>query len=172
MTYIVYNNLYFTTCTTENWKNLPSSYESKKIIVDTLTFLTKEKKVVIYAFVIMDNHLHLLWESIDSFKILKVIHNFKSFTSKKLKDLIPKPELEKYLSRCTDRKIQIWKRGSLTVDITSPKFLDQKLNYIHKNPWKHVVVENNVDYKYCSARPYAERVSEFEFLTLCGSRGS
>ena len=169
MAYIVYNNLYFTTCTISNWKNLLCTEKAKMVIIDTLTFLVKKKRVVIYAFVIMDNHLHLLWESLGSFDIIKVIHNFKSFTSKKLKLLIPKPELEKYLSKRTDRKIQIWKRGSLTVDITSPKFLDQKLNYIHKNPWKHGVVENSVNYKYCSVRSYAEGTSEFEFLTLWGN---
>ena len=33
-----------------------------------------------------------------------------------------------------DRKHQIWKRKPLSVQITSQKFLTQKMGYIHKNP--------------------------------------
>lgn len=65
----------------------------------------------------------------------------------------------------TDRYYQIWKSPSLCVEITTPKFLHQKMDYIHNNPMAAELCLNE-DYKYSSFRSYLEGESEFDFLTL------
>ena len=65
-----------------------------------------------------------------------------------------------------DRKHQIWKRKPLSVQITSQKFLTQKMGYIHKNPGNANLVEDGYDYEFCSFRSYEEGLSLFPFLTL------
>ena len=52
----------FFTSTILYWQNLLSYPETKQIIIDSLKHLTINKKVKIYGYVIMPNHIHLLIE--------------------------------------------------------------------------------------------------------------
>ena len=40
----------------------------KEIILDSLTFIVKEKRALVYGFVIMDNHFHMIWQIRDPYK--------------------------------------------------------------------------------------------------------
>src|SRR5882672_2412503 len=51
----------FFTATILNWQKLLHNDLFKQIIVDSLQWLVKEKRYAVYAFVIMPNHMHLLW---------------------------------------------------------------------------------------------------------------
>ncbi len=48
------------------WKELlapdPDSYRDKNIITKSKRFLAGDKRVKIFSSVIMDNHLHLIWQ--------------------------------------------------------------------------------------------------------------
>ena len=45
----------FTTITCYNWERLIEREKEKEIIIESLRYLTKEKKVNVHAFVLMDN---------------------------------------------------------------------------------------------------------------------
>jgi putative transposase len=51
----------FITVTCYEWLPLISKTSEKEIIIESLQFLTEQKKVTVYAFVLMDNHFHLIW---------------------------------------------------------------------------------------------------------------
>jgi putative transposase len=51
---------YFT-ATNLKWKKLLQLDKYKDIIVDSLRFLVADKRITLYAFVIMINHIHLIW---------------------------------------------------------------------------------------------------------------
>jgi REP element-mobilizing transposase RayT len=36
----------------------------KHIVMDSLIYLTKKNKLKVYGFVIMPNHIHIIWENI------------------------------------------------------------------------------------------------------------
>jgi hypothetical protein len=57
-----YLDLYFTTATIKRWKHLLKQDKYKQIVVDSLEYLAREKTVKVYAFVIMPNHFHLIWQ--------------------------------------------------------------------------------------------------------------
>jgi len=65
-----------------------------------------------------------------------------------------------------DRKLQVWKRNSMSIDLFNEKFLLQKLNYIHKNPChpRWALVANPLDYLYSSAKFYYSRENDFDIL--------
>ncbi|MFC0876077.1 hypothetical protein ACE01N_05765 [Saccharicrinis sp. FJH2] len=48
-------------------------------------------------------------------------------------------------------KYQIWTHENHAELIYSNKFIDQKINYIHENPVRAGIVENEEDYLYSSA---------------------
>ena len=59
-----YIDLYFTTATVKGWKHLLKPDKYKKIITDSLEFLSLESSIRVYAFVVMPNHFHLIWQMI------------------------------------------------------------------------------------------------------------
>ena len=51
----------FFTATINSWKPLLADDRAKQIVVDSLQWLSKNGKVHVHGFVIMPNHIHLLW---------------------------------------------------------------------------------------------------------------
>ena len=51
---------YFTATNLE-WKKLLQPDKYKDIIIESLRFLVTEQRIRLYAFVIMINHIHLIW---------------------------------------------------------------------------------------------------------------
>jgi len=56
------NKVQFFTATILEWKHLLKFDKYKKIICSSLAFLSKENRVKIFAFVIMPNHIHIVWQ--------------------------------------------------------------------------------------------------------------
>jgi putative transposase len=52
----------FLTVTCLEWKHVLKEYRFKDIIMESLTYLGKLNLVYVYAFVIMSNHFHLIWQ--------------------------------------------------------------------------------------------------------------
>ncbi|MCW3106593.1 MAG: hypothetical protein JWQ09_1099 [Segetibacter sp.] len=50
----------FFTATILEWKHLLADDAFKNIIISSLQFLVKDGRVIIYGFVIMPNHIHLI----------------------------------------------------------------------------------------------------------------
>jgi REP element-mobilizing transposase RayT len=53
----------FFTATIQGWKYLLKDDRYKLIIINCLNYLVKNSKVKINAFVIMSNHIHLIWQA-------------------------------------------------------------------------------------------------------------
>jgi REP element-mobilizing transposase RayT len=160
----------FFTATIFEWKHLLKEDEFKDIMIRSLQFLRNEGSIVIYSYVIMPNHIHLIWQIQDGFKKDVVQMRFLKFTSQQMKfKLIDSKNdfLNEFLVDLADRKYQFWKRNSLSVDLWSDDIFMQKLDYIHNNPvqekWK--LAEHPEDYKYSSARFYTDGYDEFNLVT-------
>jgi len=53
---------HFFTATILEWKRLLEPDKNKDIIIDSMRFLVADKRVVVYGFVIMVNHIHSIWQ--------------------------------------------------------------------------------------------------------------
>ncbi len=53
------------TCTILNWLPIFTRKESVQIIIDSLKHLQKEENLKLYAYVILENHLHIIAQSDD-----------------------------------------------------------------------------------------------------------
>jgi putative transposase len=58
----------FFTATILEWKRLLKPDKYKDIIISSLEFLVRNKRVQVNAFVIMDNHIHLIWQMMEGIK--------------------------------------------------------------------------------------------------------
>jgi len=58
----------FITVTCLEWKPILMEDRFKDIVIDSLDFLTKSNRITVYAFVIMNNHFHLIWQMMGDHK--------------------------------------------------------------------------------------------------------
>ena len=169
---------YFTTATILNWYPLLENDVFKDIIIESLSFAVKSNRANIFAFIVMSNHFHVVWQILPPFELNKVRQNLLKFTAQQFKFLLINNTLNKediYITETktsdildifrvdkTDRKHQFWKRNPLSVEILSEKVLRQKINYIHNNLSRKNL--NDVSYKYSSAYYYETGVKNWDFL--------
>jgi putative transposase len=160
----------FFTATILEWKPLLKQDKYKDIIIESLRFLVNNNRVIINGFVIMPNHIHLIWQMKASINPSHVQRDFLKYTAQQIKfDLQehhPKV-LEQFKVNLKDRQYQFWEHRPLSIPIYSGHILEQKLNYIHSNPiqekWKLADLPEN--YYYSSAKYYLLNVDDFGFIT-------
>ncbi len=161
------NPIQFFTATILLWQKLLKQDKYKKIIVDSLSFLAKEKRVKIFGFVIMENHIHIIWQGTALYSLKHTQLSFMKYTAQQIKFDLEKnhPEILNYfLIEAKDRKYQFWERNALSIDIMSSDVFIQKLNYLHQNPVRANLCVNETDYFYSSAKHYANLKHDFDFL--------
>jgi len=156
------------TATINQWKHLLKEDSYKDIIINCLFHLTSTNATRLNAFVIMSNHIHLIWQALQGFTPSDIQSSFMKFTANKLKQKLATEDpiqLEQYRVNKYDRKYQIWKREPLGIELFTPAAFQQKLNYIHENPVRAGLCKFAEDYRYSSARFYETGVDEFGILS-------
>jgi putative transposase len=157
----------YITITCHGWKPILEEDYYKDIIIESLRHLSRENRVTIYAFVIMRNHLHMIWQMLGDNKRKDVQRDFLRFTAQQILMHLRYRKsslMDELLKNVHDRKYQVWERNSLSVPLYSDKFLFQKFEYIHENPVRAGLVRHPADNRYSSAGFYYRSVQEFEFL--------
>lgn len=161
----------FFTAVCYDWLKLLEDDACKQLIIEALKFRIERGEVKVGAFVIMPNHIHLIWRVQNNYKREDVQRDFLKFTAKaiieKIKLTSGERELEALYVGLKDRKFQVWKRNSMSIDLTSQKFFKQKLEYIHNNPcqphWN--LVSHPVEYRFSSAKFNELGEDEFKLIT-------
>jgi len=151
---------YFITATTVNWIALFSNPTICGIVLDSLQYLIDNQRLILHAYVILENHLHLVASSEN---LAKEIANFKSFTARKCIDYYVEnqnqfvlDQLSSYrLDHKRDRQYQFWQEGSHPERIMSEEMLQQKIDYTHFNPVRRGYVEVPEHWRYSCDRDYA-----------------
>jgi len=161
------NYIQFFTAVCYDWLSLLKSEECKSIIINALQYRVKTKQVGIGGFVIMPNHIHIIWRITAGTKREDFQRDLLKITAKGIIDILSRTEpdmIKKITVDLKDRKLQVWKRNSMSIDLYNEKFLLQKLNYIHNNPCqpKWELVTHPHDYLYSSAKYYYNRNDPFQ----------
>ena len=167
--YKFYNpeGVYFISFAVVEWLDVFTRNEYKNIIIDSLHYCQKEKGMEIFAWCIMTSHIHLIFSSAGEQKPEFLIGDFKLFTSKAIvKAIIENPQesrkeflLEQFRkagnSSSNVNQYQFWRHDNHPVELWSNKVIDEKIDYIHKNPVEAGLVFRAEDYMYSSAADYA-----------------
>lgn len=165
-----YTDLYFTTATVRDWKHLLRPDKYKNVIVESLAYLAREKSVSVYAFVIMPNHFHLVWQLIGDHTLSRIQLRLMKFVAQQIKfDLLdhhPKV-LEHFKVERNDRGYQFFKERPLSVPLFTDEIALQKIDYIHRNPIqpKWQLAATPEDYAWSSAAFYHSADMRWPFLT-------
>jgi putative transposase len=162
--------VYFWTDTIKDWKSLLSPDKYKEFIIDLMKELVEKELVTIYCFVIMPNHLHLIWKLNRLNGKEKPSASFNKITAhhfvNDLKEHHPKV-LDYFIENTKDRNYRIWKRDPMAILMNSKKKVEQKIDYIHNNPlgvnWN--LVKRPEDYQWSSASFYLKGDKRYSFIT-------
>lgn len=165
------HHVQFFTAVCNDWLHLLEWDEAKDIMIKAIHYQVKAGHVKVAAFVIMPNHIHLIWRIQNAYKLEKVQRDFLKFTAKELLHLIKSKKgsqgLEELFVGLKDRTYQVWKRNSMSIDLIHDWFFNQKFEYLHRNPcqphWQLALLPE--DYRYSSAHFYEFGNDEFGFLT-------
>lgn len=146
---------------------------SKMIIVDAIKFYQQHRGLIIYAYCIMPNHVHLMAQSNGNETLSAVLRDLKKYTSKAMIKKLEKEnnvEANKALTIFKEageklkriKNYKVWQDGNRPMVLYTNKFIWQKINYIHNNAVEAGLVSIPEDYMFSSARNYAELNSLLE----------
>ena len=80
--YTELNEVYFWTITINNWHQLLKSDANKMVVINSLQWLVRNELIKIYGYVIMSNHIHLMWEQLKMNGKEFPKNSFEKFTAK------------------------------------------------------------------------------------------
>jgi REP element-mobilizing transposase RayT len=166
-----FNQIYFWTATINNWQCILEADTNKKKIIEVLEMLSSKKLVTVYAFVIMPNHIHVIWEQHDFYGKETPLAAFMKKTSRYLLKQLEQQGIDHtFIVGKANKSREIWKRDSLAIELYSRNIAFQKLEYVHANPirgkWK--LAKDFISYPFSSAQYYELAENDFGFLkNLC-----
>lgn len=174
------DGLHFLTFTVVEWVDVFTRKMYKDILIESLKHSINNKGLILNAYVIMSNHLHIIAHTDNDAGLSAIIRDFKKFTSKEIIKTIMNEKTESRkkwmikifkengINNSNNKKYQFWIQKNRPTELVSPKWINQKLNYIHNNPVKAGIVENADDYIYSSARNYIgkEGIIDVEVIDL------
>jgi putative transposase len=150
---------HFITATILNWLPVFTTSGCCDVIVRSFAYCREHKALRIYAWVILDTHLHAIVAGPD---LANTIGNLKKFTARELlsqlktegRDWLRK-QLEFFCARHkTASTHQVWQEGVHPQSIPSDTMMLQKLEYLHNNPVKRGLVAAPEHWRYSSAHEW------------------
>jgi len=158
--------IYFVTFSTVNWIDVFTRPLYKEILVDSLNYCIKNKGLV-YAWVIMSHHVHLVMER-RSVDLEDIMHDLKKHMSKTILKAIeenPQESRKAWMLWMFERagkknsnnsKYQFWQQHNQPIELTLQAFnIDSTFEYIHNNPVVAGFVDRPEHYPFSSAVDFA-----------------
>ena len=130
-----------------------------RVVIDALDFCRKQKGLRLYAYVIMDNHIHLVAQADE---LSRVIQSFKRHTARELLGWAERTNKDWVLNQLAHFKKQykrasqhqVWQEGVHPQLVQDDGMLLQKITYVHENPVRRAWVDVPEHWRHSSARNY------------------
>jgi REP element-mobilizing transposase RayT len=160
---------HFITYTTVQWADALSRPACKDIILNSLRHCMAEKGLVVHAWVIMSNHVHLIASATGDIPLEDIMRDHKKFTSRLLTRTIDNIGESRrgwllWLFRSAgsangnNTTFQFWQQDNHPLELSTREMLGQKLHYLHANPVRAGIVWEGQQYVYSSAAEYCGAV--------------
>ena len=158
---------YFISFATVYWIDTFIRPVYRNILVDSINYCIAEKGLIVYAWVIMTSHVHMIIGTKQE-KMQDILRDLKKHTSKSVIKSIknnPTESRKEWMlwmferagkKNGNNKKYQFWQQHNKPIELSDNKIIDQKLNYLHNNPVVEGFVIDPHEYKYSSAIDYAE----------------
>ena len=151
---------YFVSFAVRNWADVFIVDEYKNILIENIIHCQKLCGLEIYAWCIMNSHMHLIVKSKEGYLLKDVLQDLKSKTGKSVIGAILKnpEEIRKEWLMAqfkTGSGYRFWKKGSHPIEIVNKTQMEHILKFIHHNPVTEGLVFSPEEYEYSSAVDFA-----------------
>jgi REP element-mobilizing transposase RayT len=159
-------HFYFVTFTVIEWIDAFTREEYRNIFIESVNYCQKEKGLLVGAWCIMSNHIHLALASYGNHKLEDIIRDMKSYTSRHIRKYMehnPQESRKKWMlemmkkagvKKSNNKDFQFWQQHNHPIELSNNEIIQQRIDYIHENPVKAGLVENPSDWLMSSARDY------------------
>jgi REP element-mobilizing transposase RayT len=159
------NGIYFVSFSIVYWISVFTREIYFDILINHLKFYQKERGLILYAYCIMPNHIHLIFRS-ELGKPAELLRDYKKITTRStIKGINENPKesrkewmlwmFQQAAKRDTRKSVhKFWQYHSNPIELWSNRVIDQKLDYIHNNPVVAGFVNKPFEWKYSSAQNY------------------
>ncbi len=158
---------HFLTFTVCGWIDLFTRKVYRDIVIESFRFAQKNDNLILNAYVIMSNHIHLIARANEKQKktLSDIVRDFKKYTHHVMWPIIESDEESRrqwmihqfnFYGRINpnNEQKQIWVNDSHPEECYSYEFTRTKLDYTHENPVRAGIVARPEDYIYSSASNY------------------
>ena len=118
-----------------------------RLVQDAFLFFDGERYRLL-AWVVMPNHVHVLFQPLQGWTMAKIVASWKSYTGRRLAPMLPPAPSQVPVRR-------VWQREYWDRFIRNEPHFDAAREYIHNNPVKAGLVARSEDWEWSSARLYA-----------------
>jgi len=170
--------VYFVSFAVQGWGDVFTRNEYKNILVDNLKYCQENKRLEIFAWCIMTNHVHLIIRAIGENRLQDILRDYKKHTSKAIIQAIQK-NIQESRKDWLLNQFKTSEGYPRLVRICNPypgikgrkdkcrkKNNEQKIDYIHMNPVEEGLVFKPEDYVYSSAVDYAGEKGLLEVIVI------
>jgi REP element-mobilizing transposase RayT len=159
------DGIYFVTSAVVEWVDVFTRFQYCDIVVESLKYCIEKKGLVLHAWVIMPNHIHLVISRNGSDSLSDIMRDFKKFTSSKITEAIetiPESRRNRMLwifksaaaRNSNNKDYQFWQQENHPEELFSGKFMKQKVDYLHNNPVSARLTDAPERFVYSSAKDY------------------
>jgi len=145
---------HFITFATVQWVDALSRPLYKDIIVESLRYCQNEKGLILYAWCVMSNHIHLIVAAQEGCNLSDILRDDENLQESRRKWML-------WLFRSAGEKnsnnvkYQFWQQDNRPIELSTNAMKDQQLDYLHNNPVTEGLVCEAEYYPYSSAMDYA-----------------
>jgi putative transposase len=118
------------------------------MVENTLLFFEGQRYSLV-AWVVMPNHIHVLFQPMNGWSVAKIVASWKKFTARRIFDCLKEANQE--IGAPGIGASRIWHREYWDRAIRNDRHFQQAREYIHLNPVKAGLVSNEEDWPWSSA---------------------
>jgi putative transposase len=157
--------IHFVTFVVVEWVDVFTRKIYKDIVLDSLRHCQSNRGLLLYAWCLMTNHMHMLLSAKNN-DTSAILRDFKKFTSRQIINAIESNPAESRkgwmlpifreqgVMNARNDNNQFWRQDNHPMECFSAAFTAQKLEYIHRNPVAEGIVARPEEYLYSSAKDY------------------
>ena len=164
------NPAYYLTSVTHDRLPIFRTDEVKKVVCDALDEARRSGSIMIFAYVLMPDHYHLLTDN--PREMSDVLRFLNGISARRVINYLRESGFHSSLqklriaTRSDTQKYSVYQHHPNALRITGEDAFMQKVNYIHLNPVRAGLVEHPDEYLYSSSRQWHNKALENEPLLM------
>jgi putative transposase len=157
---------YFITFATAGWIDVFTRRDYKDIFLESVRYCQREKGLVVYAWCLMTNHVHMIIGRAGEAGMEEIIRDLKKFTATQICKAIESNPQESRREWMLDlfrkygaetgkhHQYKFWQGEFHPIELNTNEMMDERMQYIHYNPVEAGIVYEPESYRYSSAIDY------------------